>query len=253
LDYRRENGTRIAPCLFTAPETIRQTGRRGCSIVFQPAYDVPEDVQQANSSPAFAAFQALTRNARLGNLPRNLGKQECTALEGIGDIATVLSNRLKQQILGRSDVKYIDLHIEAEQSPNPDSRVTLTDELDPLGMRRIALDWRIAPDDRQSVYETLMSLARGVGAASFGRLVMSMQNDNDTSMIGTSFHHMGTTRMHDDPKRGVVDRNCRVHGIENLYLAGSSVFPTAGRVNPTLTIVALAVRLAAYLKMQVRV
>jgi choline dehydrogenase-like flavoprotein len=57
-------------------------------------------------------------------------------------------------------------------------------------------------------------------------------------------HHMGTTRMSRDPRHGVVDADSRVHGIENLYVAGSSVFPTSGSANPTLTIVALALRLA---------
>ena len=63
-----------------------------------------------------------------------------------------------------------------------------------------------------------------------------------------SHHHMGTTRMHEDPKRGVVDPDCRVHGIENLFVAGSSVFPTCGHANPTLTIVALTLRLADHIR-----
>ena len=61
-------------------------------------------------------------------------------------------------------------------------------------------------------------------------------------------HHIGTTRMSDDPRRGVVDRECRVHGIENLWIAGSSVFPTSGFANPTLTILALTLRLASQLQ-----
>jgi choline dehydrogenase-like flavoprotein len=65
-----------------------------------------------------------------------------------------------------------------------------------------------------------------------------------------SCHQMGTTRMHIDPTQGVVDENCRVHGISNLYIAGSSVFPTGGSANPTLNIVALAIRLADYIKEQ---
>jgi choline dehydrogenase-like flavoprotein len=61
-------------------------------------------------------------------------------------------------------------------------------------------------------------------------------------------HHMGTTRMGADPKTSVVDKDCRTHQVTNLYIAGSSVFPTAGDSNPTLTIVALAHRLADTLK-----
>jgi choline dehydrogenase-like flavoprotein len=70
--------------------------------------------------------------------------------------------------------------------------------------------------------------------------------------IQTSWHHMGTTRMDDDKRQGVVDRNCQIHGLANLFVAGSSVFPTASRVNPTLTIVALAIRLADHLKRTVK-
>jgi choline dehydrogenase-like flavoprotein len=65
-----------------------------------------------------------------------------------------------------------------------------------------------------------------------------------------TWHHIGTTRMHDSPKLGVVDRNCRVHGIENLYISGSSVFPTAGGSFPTITIVALALRLSDHIHCQ---
>ena len=65
--------------------------------------------------------------------------------------------------------------------------------------------------------------------------------------MSSGMHHMGTTRMHDDPRQGVVDANCRVHDLANLYVAGSSVFPTGGVANPTLTMVALAIRLADHL------
>jgi choline dehydrogenase-like flavoprotein len=72
------------------------------------------------------------------------------------------------------------------------------------------------------------------------------------SDVGFVFHHIGTTRMSDHPMQGVVDRNCRVHGIHNLFIAGSSVFPTAGSGPPTLLIVALAIRLADHLKRELR-
>ena len=66
--------------------------------------------------------------------------------------------------------------------------------------------------------------------------------------LGWGHHHMGTTRMNASPRFGVVDSDCAVHGVEGLYVAGSSVFPTGGYVNPTLTIVALAIRLADHLR-----
>ena len=71
-------------------------------------------------------------------------------------------------------------------------------------------------------------------------------------VVAGGAHHMGTTRMHDDPRQGVVDRNSKVHGVDNLYVAGSSVFPTSGAANPTLTLVALTLRLADHLKVQLQ-
>ena len=92
-------------------------------------------------------------------------------------------------------------------------------------------------------------LARQLGRHGLGRLQVLVEDDEFTwpAELGGGRHHMGTTRMHADPKRGVVDANCRVHDVENLYVAGSSVFPTSGAANPTLTLVALALRLADHL------
>jgi choline dehydrogenase-like flavoprotein len=90
-------------------------------------------------------------------------------------------------------------------------------------------------------------LAREVGKSGIGRLKLDVGIRPDWP---GGNHHMGTTRMHPDPRYGVVDADCRVHGLSNLYVAGSSVFPTSGGVNPTLTIVALAERLADHLKAQ---
>ncbi|HTS45304.1 MAG TPA: GMC family oxidoreductase, partial [Puia sp.] len=75
------------------------------------------------------------------------------------------------------------------------------------------------------------------------------ERDNSwPSFLGGGWHHMGTTKMSDDPKDGVVDKNCKVHGIKNLYVAGSSCFATSGAANPTLTLIALTLRLSDHLK-----
>lgn len=132
-----------------------------------------------------------------------------------------------------------------EQTPNPESRVSLSGERDALGLNKILLDWRLTGEERHSLVEHAHSLALELGAQEMGRTWMILEDDGQwpKQVMGGS-HHMGTTRMHQDPKQGVVDRNCRVHGIDNLYIAGSSVFPTSGSANPTLTIVALTLRLA---------
>jgi choline dehydrogenase-like flavoprotein len=139
-----------------------------------------------------------------------------------------------------------------EQAPNPESRVVLDDRRDALGMRRVRLEWRMLPLDQH----TAGSIRRLVGDA-FGRAGLgafgTLRGDDASEwppppLQGMRGHHMGTTRMDPDPKRGVVDPNCRVHGVEDLFVASSSVFPTSGAGTPTVTIVALALRLADHLQ-----
>ncbi len=134
-----------------------------------------------------------------------------------------------------------------EQAPNPESRVALVSDRDALGQRRVKLQWRLTDLDRRSWLRWMELLGREVGAGLGGRVRTLIPSDRWPSGIGGN-HHMGTTRMHRDPSQGVVDSNCRVHGVENLWIAGSSVFATSGAANPTLTLVALALRLAAHLE-----
>lgn len=132
-----------------------------------------------------------------------------------------------------------------EPRANPDSRLTLTNERDRLGLPRVNLDWRVHPEDRRGGDRALKELALEVGALGLGRIrIHAPENGFDRERPSVVFHHMGATRMATTNEAGVVDADCRVHGIENLHVASSSVFPAFGFSNPTLTIVALAVRLA---------
>jgi len=154
--------------------------------------------------------------------------------------------------------RVIDVNSYAEQSPNPVSRVLLAKEKDRLGMQKIQLDWRLTDFDRKSVRQAVELFGKALGASNAGRLDVVLDGAEDSwsdpkkiskiSWPFGSYHHMGTTRMHESPKKGVVDADCRVHGVKNLYIAGSSVFPTSGFANPTLTIIALVCRLADKLK-----
>ncbi|MEL7027852.1 MAG: GMC family oxidoreductase [Pseudomonadota bacterium] len=150
-------------------------------------------------------------------------------------------------------LKSIAFFVSMEQEPNPDSRITLSDERDGLGMRRSRLDWRLGEADYRTLREVTLTIGAELARAKLGRTTLAPElrdetNDFPEGFIHGGYHHMGTTRMSDDPKRGVVDADCRVHGLSNLYVAGSSVFPTAGYSAPTFTIVALALRLADHLK-----
>jgi choline dehydrogenase-like flavoprotein len=141
-----------------------------------------------------------------------------------------------------------------EQVPNPQSRVYLTDRRDPFGQRRIALDWRLTAAERRAAMEAAVVFGQRFADAGLGRLRLAdWLADDDAGFpelgedeVGGN-HHMGTTRMAVGPETGVVDRDCRVFGTDNLYIAGSSVFPAYGHANPTFTITQLALRLADHL------
>jgi choline dehydrogenase-like flavoprotein len=161
-----------------------------------------------------------------------------------------LSTAQTQALAVRNGGGYVaaQLSLRTEQSPIPESRVTLTDALDPLGMPRVALDWRIAADDDVRMRKALVILGRELGAADIARAWIPGDASRFVWRQSPGGHHMGTTRMGTDPAVSVVNADCRTHDVENLFIAGSSVFPTGGEANPTLTIVALAHRLAELLK-----
>lgn len=139
----------------------------------------------------------------------------------------------------RPEQRYIVVYF-CEQPPIPESRVRLGEKRDPLGVPRLVLDWRIPEAVEASLLRLQQELALALARSGLGRL----EPGTGTPRYTDASHHMGTTRMHPDPRRGVVDTDCRLHGVANLWIASSAVFPTAGHANPTLTILALALRLA---------
>ena len=157
---------------------------------------------------------------------------------------------LKEALEERFDPT-VYLYTEGEQAPNPDSRVILGDQRDALGLRRLKLDWRLSEIDKRTIRDLAFLVGLEIGRMQKGRVgvprwLLDAKPRDDDPILG-GYHHMGTTRMADDPAKGVVDSNCRVFSTPNLFVAGSSVFTTGGAANPTLTIVALALRLADHL------
>ncbi|MDY7077384.1 MAG: GMC oxidoreductase, partial [Chloroflexota bacterium] len=145
-------------------------------------------------------------------------------------------------------VEVFQLNTMSEQAPNPHSRVTLAAERDALGQNRVRLDWQLSALDIRSIVRAQEIIDEELGRAGLGCLHIELDGETPPPDLHGGWHHMGTTRMHVDPKQGVVDENCQVHGISNLFVAGPSVFPTGGYVNPVLNIIALVVRLADYVK-----
>ena len=136
----------------------------------------------------------------------------------------------------------------AEHHPNPDSRVSLGATSDALGMPRVKLEWTYSEADWRTLEGTVRAFSQALGEAGLGRVVFPAERSQFLAISNASRHHMGTTRMNRDPAKGVVDNDGRVHGVGNLYVAGSSIFPTSGIGNPTLTLLAYAMRLSDHLK-----
>jgi choline dehydrogenase-like flavoprotein len=165
-----------------------------------------------------------------------------------------MAERKFPSIIVRSRANLYSLDFHAEQEPNQSSRVTLIDECDALGMPRIKVDWRYTEGDVRTVTRAIALLADDIRCSGAGTF------DYDPATLETEMtrygayggHHIGTARMGSNPRTSVVDADCRVHGVQNLYIAGAATFPTSGQANPTLTIVALALRLANRLKTSAR-
>jgi hypothetical protein len=163
------------------------------------------------------------------------------------------------------------LFARCEQAPDPENRVVLDERRDAFDNRLPELQWRLTGTDYASFRTATLELGKVLYADGIGRIrpllpdrlpadlrtvygfslspeELDAIHDRRTPVIRVWGHHMGATRMADTPARGVVDSDCRVHGVANLYVGGCSVFPTGGAANPTLTIVALALRLATHLR-----
>jgi len=146
-----------------------------------------------------------------------------------------------------SNAKAYSLGCGMELLPDPERRLRLTGEKDALGLPRLQLTMRMAETDFALYHDTLRELGRQLLASRTGMLRIT-RRENWSGNMDWGNHHLGTTRMHDDPKQGVVNADSQVHGVGNLYVAGSSVFPTYGASNPTLNLIALTLRLADHLK-----
>jgi choline dehydrogenase-like flavoprotein len=199
------------------------------------------------TAEAVRSVATLIKARRRRPLPAELLGHLRNVATGLGDLGTFARNRLRRPADARS---ILALRAQAEQAPNPDSRVTLGSRRDRFGQPVARLDWRPRPSDRASIRASQEAVDAALRAAGLGHVELMLGDEDPPALLEGNFHHLGGTRMHPDPANGVVDADCRVHGVRNLYVAGSSVFPTYGCSNPTLTVVALALRLADHLKKQ---
>jgi choline dehydrogenase-like flavoprotein len=242
---RRVNGVEISPALTPSEALQRREGLLNSSLTV--AVRQPAGGNHPLPKRAYLHVKHRTAPTRLGRSMWKITKQLVRGYTG-------LTGPLHPWAVKRFGGLDLALVIRAEQAPNPDSRVKLDSSRDAIGMPRVALDWRLSAIDVDSVGGLVRALDResrrlGLGMVESAAWLADAEkrwvSDDLISAhpIG-GFHHIGTTRMASDPRRGVTDGWGRVHGLPNLHIAGSSLFPTAGWANPTLTILALSLRTA---------
>lgn len=234
-------------------EIVQAKHRDGMSTANQlrGGFSLPPEVQRQHSLPNHAVLPHSANTSRKDQWVR-IFKRTVGLLKDSPDSPQGIRTLMREFGSASVDLQPIRLQLRMDHQPNPDSRVYLGEERDALGMPRPVLDWHTTSADFDGVRKTAELLAAYIGELGLGRVQLDdwlYANEqiwpDDTAW---DFHHLGTTRMSADPQTGVVDENCRVHGIANLYISSSSVFATASFANPTLTIVALTIRLADRLK-----
>jgi len=166
-----------------------------------------------------------------------------------GRVARYLKYRLITK--AKPKITRVRLRNFMEMEPRAENRVTLSETLDACGRPRPLVRHDSSAADRRSMCELHEVLRRELEAQGFGRLESQIESTDPWPIDEEASHHVGTTKMGDDPETSVVDANCRVHSAANIYMAGASVFPTSGCANPTFTIVALSIRLAEHLRHEV--
>lgn len=233
--YRDAGDDLAVEAMFRLSDSALKSGRLLNSVLrLRPTFrtGMPASVQSA---------RAVRRSIHHGVPTRGLAGHAVRAALGAPQIVRHYASKRSGD---NPDIFGID--VMAEQEPTRASRVRLSSRTDRMGVPRTILDWQLTDLDWESIRRTVEIFGEAVSRAGIGEVVSTV--DTVTSPVYGNWHHLGTTRMHNDPAHGVVDENCRVHGIDNLYVAGGSIFPTGGYANPTLTIVALALRLADHLE-----
>jgi choline dehydrogenase-like flavoprotein len=237
--HRVLDGQRVRGSLSLEPEVVRREGLPNATVfvIRRPRFFASE-----GSRSFVTLYRAFRREPRLGGL-RGHARNVIRDLPDLARTGLWVARRGR-----REEGDTLLLAMQGEQRPNPASRVELDEELDELGTHRARLRWIVTDEDRAGVRRTQDLMDSALEAGGLGRMRRKLGAERPPALFVGGLHHMGTTRMHTEPRLGVVDADSRVHSVANLYVAGSSVFPTSGYANPTLTVVALAIRLADHLR-----
>lgn len=210
------------------------------SLQYYTSEDLVNNKGVGKGNLTFGVIQTINSGGRLGFARQFFKNLACDL--GIEDKVQFISNF---KCPGTGVITTL-----LEQFPNPDSKITLSDEKDSLGLRKAIFDWQITELDRQGLKITGEELAKNFADSGMGVIKLEdyILDINVTMPVSPHAHHMGSTRMSETVEFGVVDPNCRVFDTDNLYIAGSSIFATGGGMNPTMPIVQFALRLANHLQ-----
>jgi len=240
------HGTHIAHQFALTPEVLEQEGILNARVWFSSVF--PGEGSEG-AQALFRIKQALLKKDQEDwSLTKDILTMVTHPLDTIGYGYT----RLFQP---RWMIRGVKFQLIVEPEPNPNSRVMLSpSQKDQLGMNRVRVDWRLTSKVQRTFDRTLAILAEDMRRSGVAEVDLdpSIEGKKWPSDLEGTWHHMGTTRMHDSPRHGVVDRHCKVHGMSNLFVAGSSVFPTAGANFPTITLAALAFRLSEHIAKELR-
>jgi choline dehydrogenase-like flavoprotein len=241
LDH--QHGRQIYACgLMLSPEIQKNEQLLNCAAFLEPTLGRNE------------SWKALKRLVRSGAGRHSISKARdlSVVVRNLPSLLCRVYRRFVRQQQPDPSTDETSLYCLVEQVPDASNRVTLAQKTDALGMPLLRIDWRIGELERRSVIrlnELIELELRRIGLPEHSRNDHLFRDADWRSQFIDRAHPSGTTRMSDSRKQGVVNRNCMVHEVPGLYIAGSSIFPTVGHANPTLMIVALAIRLADWLKL----
>ena len=207
-------------------------------------YDIP-----ANSP--WLAIRRLKSNLKSRKFNKDTLQDLKILLANTGEVVQGMNRRTTKHRPELINAGRTELHCMLEQIPDPDSRITLSSEKkDSLGMPVSNIDWRINEIEKRTALRMTQLICQEFPKINLPTPVLRSvpEEENWKHLFGEKAHPTGTTRLSESPKEGVVDTNLQVHGIAGLFVVGSSVFPTSGAANPTLMIIALAMRLSDWLK-----
>lgn len=234
------------------------------NVLHTPRFELTAEAQAAHQ--CLCGYAQIRFDARPGSaLTQLLGFLRQYQAEGLrsmlkgpywavlSELPDVFAGFLAHSVLGLRPIPAQStptIYISCEQPPRHGSRISLRDEKDAIGMPKIAMSWSIGEEEQRTVCVIARLIEEQLRRHRYGTVEwedFDPRTGSRPPQLADFYHHLGGTCMSREPEQGVVDVDCRVHGTRNLYIASGSVFPSSGASNPTLTIMALAHRLAQHL------